>query len=73
MQDEERPGEDERLGEVALVRQSEVPSPGSREKVVAGVGDEVGKRGEHAEGQDGEGVQKRVEADDDPEQNDLWM
>lgn len=63
--------ENERLGEVALVRKTEVPPSRAGEGVVPEVGEEVGEGGEGAEGEDGKGVEERVEADDEAEHDDL--
>lgn len=77
VQQRERPREDGRLGQVAFVRQAQVALArhwtGSDEadEVVRFVRDELAGGGEGAEGEDGEGVEERVEADEDAKDDNL--
>ena len=78
VQEDERAAEDGRLDEVALVRQAQRTLARRRSRaaqdahdVVRLVRDEPGEGGKGAQGEDRERVEKRVEADEDAEDDDL--
>lgn len=75
MQDGKRPDQDRHLGQVALVRQAKPSFPAAvslpEKDVVEEVGDEMAKGGDGSQGEDGEGVEERVEADKDAKEDNL--